>query len=82
MKKFIVLLLAALMVVGLCISCKEPDPKDELYGKWVYEDEEDKVIGMVTTSIIDDDWLYIGEIFLEKEGNNSLKRILKTKLYT
>lgn len=44
MKKFIVLLLAALMIVGLCISCKEPDPKDELYGKWVYEDEEDKVI--------------------------------------
>ena len=38
MKKFIVLLLAALMIVGLCISCKEPDPKDELYGKWVYKD--------------------------------------------
>ncbi len=44
MKKFIVLLLAALMIVGLCISCKEPDPKDELYGKWVYEDGEDKVV--------------------------------------
>ena len=44
MKKFIVLLLAALMIVGLCISCKEPDPKDELYGKWVYKDEIATVI--------------------------------------
>jgi len=44
MKKFIILMLAALMIVGLCISCKEPDPKDELYGKWVYKDEEDTLI--------------------------------------
>ena len=40
------------------------------YNKLNNKEEEDKVIGMLTTSIIDEFWLYIGEIFLEKEYRN------------
>ena len=46
MKKFIIFLLAALLISGVFVSCKEdpkPDPKDELYGKWSDEIDSSKL---------------------------------------
>ena len=48
MKKFIIMLLAALMIVGLCVSCKEPEPKPtfSFVGKWetTYVEEGETVV--------------------------------------
>lgn len=55
MKKFIILLLAALMIVGLCISCKEdPKPTFSFIGTWESSVETEGGIRVTTLEMKED----------------------------
>ena len=71
MKKFIVLLLAALMIVGLCISCKEdPKPTFNIVGTWETSYEESYGT-VVTTLELKDDKSFSVKTYVDEELEGS-----------